>query len=126
RRTALQAAVEAGNLKLVQLLLSVGTDVNAAPAPYGGVTALQAAAIKGYITVANTLLSHGAHVNAEPAKVNGRTALEGAAEYGRIDMLQLLLDAGAQTEGSGQAQYENAVNFASQNGHDAARRLLES
>lgn len=126
RRTALQAAVEAGGLKLVQLLLSAGADVNAAPAPYGGVTALQAAAIKGYITVANTLLSHGAHVNAEPAKVNGRTALEGAAEYGRIDMLQLLLDAGAQTEGSGQAQYENAVNFASQNGHNAARRLLES
>ena len=125
RRTALQAAVEAGNLKLVQLLLSAGADVNAAPAPYGGVTALQAAAIKGYITVANTLLSHGANVNAEPAKVNGRTALEGAAEYGRIDMLQLLLDAGAQTKGSGQVQYENAVNFASQNGHNAAQRLLE-
>lgn len=41
-------------------------------------------------------------------------------------MLQLLLDVGAQTEGSGHAQYENAVNFASQNGHNAARRLLES
>src|SRR5206468_3270220 len=45
---------------------------------------------------------------------------------GRIDMLQLLLNAGAKIEGEGQAQYERAVKLATENGHKAARRLLQS
>jgi hypothetical protein len=40
-------------------------------------------------------------------------------------MVQLLLNAGAQIIGSGGEQYGRALKFASQNGQDSTRRLLE-
>lgn len=91
-----------------------------------GATALQFAAIGEYLGILDLLLERGADIDVLPAKVEGRTALEGAAEHGRIDVLQFLLNAGAQTTGPGAKQYERAKNFASQNGHIAARHLLES
>jgi ankyrin repeat protein len=125
-RTPLQLAVEKGRMELVHTILEHGADVNAPPFHRHGATALQFAAIKGYVGIAHLLLERGAEVNAGPANVEGRTALEGAAEHGRIDMLQLLLSAGALIIGPGGEQYERARNFASENGHIAARRLLES
>jgi ankyrin repeat protein len=125
-RTPLQLAVEKGRMELVHTILEHGADVNAPPFHRHGATALQFAAIKGYVGIAHLLLERGAEVNAGPANVEGRTALEGAAEHGRIDMLQLLLSAGALIIGPGSEQYERAWNFASENGHIAARRLLES
>ena len=126
RHTPLQLAAEKGNMEIVQMLLKLDADVNAPPADRYGATALQFAAIGGYIGIACLLLKEGAEVNAAPAKVGGRTALEGAAEHGRIDMLQLLLNAGAGIAGPGSYHYVRAMNFASEKGHGAARRLLES
>ena len=40
-------------------------------------------------------------------------------------MLQLLLNAGAEIIGPGSEQYESAREFALENGHFSARRLLE-
>jgi ankyrin repeat protein len=125
-RTPLQLAVEEGRMEIIDLLLEHNADVNAPPHKKYGATALQFAAIRGYVGIAKLLLEKGADVNALPAKIAGRTALEGAAEHGRIDMLQLLLNAGAQITGPGSEQYERAKKFASENGHNAARRLLES
>lgn len=125
KRTPLQLAVEKGRTDIIHILLEHGADVNASPYDRYGATALQLAAIGGYVGIAHLLLQKGADVNASPAKVGGRTALEGAAEHGRIDMLQLLLDAGAQIIGFGVEQYERARRFASENGHNSARRLLE-
>jgi ankyrin repeat protein len=125
-RTPLQLAVEKGSMDIIHVLLKHGADVNAPPYGRYGATALQFAAIGGYVGIAYLLLERGAEVNAPPAKVGGRTALEGAAEHGRIDVLQLLLNAGAQIIGPGGEQYERAREFASKNGHIAARRLLES
>jgi len=125
-RTPLQLAVEKGSMDIVHVLLKHGADVNAPPYDRYGATALQFAAIGGYVGIAYLLLERGADVNASPAKIGGRTALEGAAEHGRIDVLQLLLNAGAQVIGPGGEQYERAREFASKNGHIAARRLLES
>lgn len=125
-RTPLQLAVEEGSMDIVHVLLKHGADVNASPYDRYGATALQFAAIGGYVGIAHLLLERGAEVNAPPAKIGGRTALEGAAEHGRIDVLQLLLNAGAQVIGPGGEQYERAREFASKNGHIAARRLLES
>ena len=65
-------------------------------------------------------------MNAAPAKVDGRTALEGVAEHGRIDFLQLLLDSGASIEGAGRGQYDRAIKFATEHGHNAVRRLLQA
>jgi ankyrin repeat protein len=126
RHTPLQLAADKGNMEILQILLKLGADVNAPPAERDGGTALQFAAIRGLVAMAYLLLNEGAEVNAFPAKFEGRTALEGAAEHGRIDMLQLLLNAGAEIVGPCGEQYARAVKFASENGHGAARRLLES
>jgi ankyrin repeat protein len=125
-RTPLQLAAEEGSIDIAHVLLKHGADVNAPPYNRYGATALQFAAIGGYVGIAYLLLERGVEVNASPAKIGGRTALEGAAEHGRIDVLQLLLNAGAQVIGPGGEQYERAREFASKNGHIAARRLLES
>ncbi|EXJ69517.1 uncharacterized protein A1O5_07553 [Cladophialophora psammophila CBS 110553] len=91
-RTALQAAVETGDVEFVRYLLAEGAEVNAPAAPLFGVTALQAAAIKSYLRIAQILLEHGAHIDADPSPYGGRRAIDGAAERGRIDMAKLLLD----------------------------------
>ncbi|KAL3470252.1 ankyrin [Aspergillus californicus] len=127
RRTALQHAVENGNMDLVNLLISQGADINIGPATNGGVTALQIASIQGFLGIARTLIDMGADINAAPATMNGRTALEGAAEHGRIDMLHMLLDEGASVTGEdGERQYHRAIDFAERNGHFAAAKLLIS
>ncbi|GLA41540.1 hypothetical protein AnigIFM63309_009632 [Aspergillus niger] len=127
RRTALQHAVNNGNMDLINFLLDHGADVNSAPSEDGGATALQIAAIQGYLGIARKLLGLDADVNAAPARRNGRTALEGAAEHGRIDMLRLLLDEGASLVGNdGERQYRRAVELAEKNGHIAAAKLLKS
>jgi ankyrin repeat protein len=124
--TALQMASRDGVKEIVELLLEYGADVNAPPTKEFGATALQFAAIKGLLGIAYLLLQYGADVNAPAAEVGGRTALEGAAEHGRVDTVQLLLNSRANIFEDGQEQYENAVRRASENGHHAVRRLLES
>lgn len=127
RRTALQYAVEKGNMELINLLVSEhGARIDSPPAMDGGATALQIACLKGYIGITRKLLDLGADVNEAPAKHNGRTALEGAAEHGRIDMLQVLLDEGALIVGEGETQYRRAVEFAERNGYQSAARLLRT
>ncbi|CAG7940457.1 unnamed protein product [Penicillium salamii] len=126
RRTALQHAVEKGNMELINLLLDHQAKVDGPPARDGGATAFQIACLKGYIGIARRLLDLGANVNEAPAEREGRTALQGAAEYGRIDMLQILLDEGALIVGDGEPQYRKAVELAERNGHHAAARLMKS
>ncbi|KIW62343.1 hypothetical protein PV04_10524 [Phialophora macrospora] len=91
-RTALQAAVEVGDVEFVQFLLAKGAEVNAPAAPIYGVTALQVAAIAGRLRIAQILLEHEAEIDADPSPGDGRRAIDGAAEWGRIDMVKLLLD----------------------------------
>ncbi|KOS42064.1 hypothetical protein ACN38_g7074 [Penicillium nordicum] len=127
RRTALQYAVEKGNMELINLLISTHkARIDGPPATDGGATALQIACLKGYIGITRRLLDLGADVNEAPAKFNGRTALQGAAEHGRIDTLQMLLNEGALIVGEGEPQYRRAVELAERNGHQAAARLLRT
>ncbi|KAL4778528.1 ankyrin repeat-containing domain protein [Aspergillus varians] len=126
-RTALQRAVEIGNIELIDILLDHGADINSAPAEYRGVTALQIAAIKGYLGIARKLVDLGADVNAPGAAYGGRTALEGAAQHGRIDMIQMLLDNGASVLGDDRkSQYRNSVRWAKSNCHFAAVNILKA
>ncbi|KAK2750751.1 hypothetical protein CKAH01_17921 [Colletotrichum kahawae] len=124
-RSPLQAAVENGNLALVDLLIHAGANVNTPAADTYGATALQFAAIAGRLGTAKALIGLGADLNAPGAKKGGRTALEGAAEHGRIDMIQYLLIEGAQTTGHGLLQYFRAIKFAQVEGHNAAANLLK-
>ncbi|KAL2064307.1 hypothetical protein VTL71DRAFT_4801 [Oculimacula yallundae] len=123
--TPLQIAARDGHKEIAELLLQYGANVNGPPCAKSGATALQYAAIGGYIGIAAILLEYRVDIDAAGAQSNGRTALEGAAEHGRIDMLKMFLNAGADVHGAGQIQYERALNFASNNGHHAARKMLE-
>jgi ankyrin repeat protein len=127
-RTALQLAVESGNVDLVHRLIDAGADVNGPAARHSGATALQLAAAKGYFGLAKLLIEHGADINADGARESGRTALEIAAEHGRIDMVQFFLNhvPGALTNGDHTHQYIRAVRFAERNGHMAAAMVLRN
>ncbi|KAK9793071.1 putative Clr5 domain-containing protein [Seiridium cardinale] len=118
-RTALQAAVEKGNLEIMNMLLDAGADINASPGPFRGATTLQLAAIKGYIGIAKSLISMGANINADGAKCFGRTALEGAAEAGRLDMVHFLLEEGCIIDNHRRRQYIRAIFLARSRGHHA-------
>ncbi|KAI0155291.1 hypothetical protein GGR57DRAFT_464744 [Xylariaceae sp. FL1272] len=124
-RTALQRAVEGGNIRLIRLLMDKGADINAEAASEAGATALQITAIKGDMHIARILLAHEAHVNQPGAKKYGRTALEGASEHGRLDMVKLLLDHGAQLDGAMRIQYIRSIAFANEAGHFALAKFLK-
>jgi ankyrin repeat protein len=123
--TPLQIAARNGSREIIRLLLEYGANVNAPPYPDSGATALQFTAIGGFLGIAVLFLDYQVDLDAAGAPINGRTALEGAAEHGRIDMLKMLLNAGVSIHGDGQVQFERALEFASNNGHHAARQMLE-
>lgn len=125
RRTALQLAVEKGDLSIIKLLLEYGADVNGPAAPMGGATALQLACIEGYIEIVRLLISKGADINASGAKYFGRTALEGAAENGRLDIAYLLLERDCRVDGSFRQQYIRAVGFARARGYHVLSNVLK-
>jgi ankyrin repeat protein len=99
--TVLQIAARQGGIKIAELLMSYGADINA-PAidrrdsrqGKGTATALQEAVDQGNMQLVSILLEHGADVNA-PAANGRRTALAAAAYQGNSDIFQLLLDHGA-------------------------------
>ncbi|KAF6515501.1 hypothetical protein HZS61_005407 [Fusarium oxysporum f. sp. conglutinans] len=124
-RSPLQQAAELGNSEMIECLLKAGADVNLLPALENGATALQFAAINGHLGIAKRLLEMGALINAPGAALEGgRTALEGAAEMGRIDMIKFLLCQGVLTTGPGRLQYIKSIEYAAEEGHEAAERLL--
>jgi ankyrin repeat protein len=127
-RTALQLAVESGNVDLVHRFLDAGADVNGPAARHSGATALQLAAARGYLGLAKLLIEHGADISAAGARELGRTALEIAAEHGRIDIVQFFLNhvPGALTNGDHTHQYIRAVRFAERNGHMAVAMVLRN
>jgi serine/threonine-protein phosphatase 6 regulatory ankyrin repeat subunit B len=89
-RTVLMGASELGHLKLVQMLLSKGADVNAQSMVHEE-TALMLASENGHFKVVEALLAKEANVNA--INTFGRTALDQAKKYENIRAL--LLKAGA-------------------------------
>ena len=119
--TALQLAAANEDLKLVELLLQAGVNMNACPPwtlqphklhharPYVlrdhvhkwrevrelSRTALRIAAETGNLDIIQTLISHGANVNAPPARIGGATALQLASMQGHVGIVQWLLDKGA-------------------------------
>jgi ankyrin repeat protein len=113
--TALQAAAENGDLKLVRCLLDAGAAVESMiPSTRENRTALQFAATAGSINIVVALIQRGADLRA-PAM---EEALEGAAAFGRLDTVQLLINMGAGVTGS------RAVRYARRYGYDAVVELL--
>lgn len=125
RRSALQLAVEQGNISMIILLLENGADLNGPPARVGGATAIQIACTKGYLDITKFLIERGADVNGAGAEYFGRTALEGAAEHGRLDTVFLLLESGCLVHGSFRKQYCRAVGYARAEAHHTVAKELQ-
>ena len=85
------AAVNDDDIRVIQLLLDNGANINNQGGQYGN--ALQAAVYRGKIGVIRLLLNKGANVNAQGGMFG--TALQAAAYNGNIKVIQLLLDNGA-------------------------------
>jgi hypothetical protein len=89
--TSLYDASAKGDVKVVQLLLDQGADVNQRNAQHR--TALDAASTEGNLEVAKLLIKYGADVNCRDKE--GWTPLLDASLYGHRDIAELLLDNGA-------------------------------
>ncbi len=92
----LHKAVEAGDKAVVELLISLGADVNATSK--NGCSPLHDAAIGGHMDIAQLLIAHGANVDARSA--NGCTPLHDATFKGNAEMAKLLIANGANVNAS--------------------------
>lgn len=104
-RTAMQAICEVphsdrpeinqSRLRIVELLLGAGADVNAKPARSNGCTALTAAIRQGHLNIVKLLIERGADVNARPSRHHKYTALAEAVGAAHINIVELLVASGA-------------------------------
>jgi ankyrin repeat protein len=99
-KTALQAAVESGNLETIRQLLAGGAYVNNTVARNEEQTALAVAVVDGNIEITRLLLDAGANANAQvevnmhESEVKG-TLIQLAAFSGELELTRLLLKARA-------------------------------
>jgi ankyrin repeat protein len=96
-------------LRLIQLLINHGADVNGPAADFRGGTALQRAILhyesgvhkRDPLELVTFLLERGADVKAPPAKVGGVTAFQGAAIKGHLKIAHMLLERDADPNAPG-------------------------
>ena len=154
QKPALEAAVEAGNKAMVELLLARGADVNAKDGL--GQTPLFVAAQKNYPAVAQVLLSNradpkvqdengetplllasgsspdlvrmllAAGANPNGKDHNGRSPLATAAAYGRSETVQMLLAAGANPNPGTELQDAPLLGAIRKSRVDSAELLLRA
>ncbi|KAI3610019.1 multiple ankyrin repeats single kh domain [Moniliophthora roreri] len=116
---ALQAALEAGNLNNVKLLIEKGADPNVQGGKYG--TALQAASMAGNLEIVKMLFEKGADPNVPGGMYE--TALQAASREGNLEIVKLLVEKGADPNVQG-GMYETALQAALQAGNLEIVKLL--
>lgn len=120
--SCLELAVEAGNSKIVSLLLIAGANSNSIGTR--GLTPLQRACQEGNYKVALTLLQHNADPNTPGT--NQWKPLMIAAESNCIDLIDLLISHGANVNDVMENNW-SALGIASDHGHiSIVNRLLEA
>ena len=97
----LNIAANRGLLPFVELLVSLGVDVNAPSGDQPDDTALDRAAHEGHLDIVRWLLDHGANVNFTIKKEVRCSALTGAIVKGHIDVVKLLVERGADVNATG-------------------------
>ncbi len=115
--TPLMAAVEAGCLDLIRLLLAAGAEVDGA----GRCAPLSIAAREGDPEVVQLLIEAGARLDARDEV--GRTPLMNACVAGFLEVATLLLEAGAEVEVEGE-EGETALLCAAESGSHELLELL--
>ncbi|KAI9692342.1 MAG: hypothetical protein M1822_006573 [Bathelium mastoideum] len=122
--TALEAACNAGNAEIVDILLQEGAELNADSGR--GTSALIAASTEGHFGIVKKLLDFGADINQLTHYCTGelgRTALSAAAAHGDIEMIDYLVQRGAELQAEqGCLALATAVFF---NKVDLVSHLLE-
>ena len=126
-RTAMQLAVRQGYVKIVDILIDMGADINYKD-ELRGETTLHIATYNGYLDMVHLLLLRGAHVNVN-ANESGLTPLMHACEFGDIDIVERLLDFGADINLNTEqyAMYDfptNALYIATSNVHVEIQKML--
>ena len=127
--SALPLAVEKGDFGLVDLLISLGADVNARSGvpKFDGVgrTGLQAAVEAGHMELVERLLAEGADINAPAGTPLGRTALQAAVAKGYMGVVEKLLADGANVNVPARYSGRTALQAAAISGHmEVVEKLL--
>lgn len=118
-KTALYKAVEEGHMKVAELLLNNGSDVDAEAGE--GYTPLFAAVENGDTEIVRLLLGRGADFNTKTEL--GWTPLLMAAERGHEEVVRLLLEQGADL-GALTEENATALHGAAGGGHEVLVQLL--
>jgi len=122
--TPLQVAIGHGQLAAVEMLLSVGVQVNVTDAK--GETPLHLVVEKNHPKVIEQLLKLGANVNATNSR--GETALHLAIAKGEIGLVKLLLDGGARIgirRNKGEEKEQGETALSTEEGKKFLLRLVE-
>ncbi|CAD7702193.1 unnamed protein product [Ostreobium quekettii] len=120
--TALILSSDAGNLQIVQALISADADLDAATAK-GAATAIFAASQKGRSAIVDVLIAAGADV--EKARSTGATPLMVAAENAHAGVVGALLRGGADA-GAADGVGQTALHLASMKIGEASREIAEA
>lgn len=119
-RTSLHEAALAGELRLVNLCIQRGIDVNQTDA-YGR-TALHYACMNGHHTIAQTLLMAGADANAQD--MDNETPVIYAVINGKVECVRILIDSGVPVGSTGATSNLNPLSLSCQHGHIQVAILL--
>lgn len=111
-----------GNIKIAQLCLDAGSDVNRKEST--GLTPLYAACLNCHKEMVGLLLAHDANPNIQQCGTLDH-ALQEACETGDEEIVDLLLESGAKTDLYG-GYYGNALQAACDSGYVSVLRMLLS
>lgn len=114
-------------LKILQILITRGCNINTAPARRYGDTALQAAVRTMDLGITNLLLHNPiADANTPPYQdeLKSSAALDISANYGRLDIVKLLLSCKTLSHRHGKNEYDGAISLAERQGHLAVADLI--
>lgn len=128
RKSILQVAIESRKIRMAEILLDAGADINF-PATRGFKrTPIQAAAESGCYEMVQMLIRRGANVDARAADRGGGTAIQLASIGGYIGIVELLLRHGADVNRAPSMVHgRSALEGAAENGRlDMVHFLLRS
>ena len=122
--TPLLYAIYRGRIKIAQLLIEAGAELEVRNSYRSGKKPLHEAAYRGFLEVVRSLLAHGARINSRDQYE--RTPLYLAAESNQAEIVRILLAHGADPNPSGTNAYQPLEVVASEGYLQIAKMLIEA